>query len=656
MAPTTLKRRLTVEAKGDLAAEEEERKIIYEWNERRHKKHHGLRKSYQKFLVYTFNVGTIISFIRNFNFMVLIQMCLAGVAVYIFTTFDITFDVHVSLFVSPIVFPLAFSINTDFQRREKVLDDLANFKSAAMVWFFCMRDWKEAAGLDDQFLKTCHIKLKSMLFYLREYLLTERGDRRRAALLRALYEDFSDANQLIEKVRASKLPVNTSLMARVIHLLNTMCLSFERLRNVREYRSPRSIRAFNKVLIFFLPFILAPYFVFLGKKINNHWSPYYIAIMVSFIFGCLQGVQDKLDDPFDGMSEDDINLRSIDEWTFNSLEVTVNRTFKIGRFQVNIETGSDVKSRASSSALTVTTSRENLDSIPIISRHETFTDKDSHSSFRRRDSWRASKKTQLSKKKSFKEIGKSFFEKSIGRKTAPKTPPLNTREASLDQHPYLDVLEKMQGDDVIGRNGQVIPHSESNLSLKVPSSSSKLKNVFPDPTATKVNSSLDKPFETKIDMENTPTTKITTSHVDRQRQISFSDEQEPREKKVHPVLHTIHSGFSSEDNLSNLPLTTPLIKHEENSVNTGRFKLAQVGGQVHVTSSSSNSDVNLIGKSDHKKNGPFMRQSNSATNLRKSSDTVLFSNHTNKKNFRQNSLQDSKFYVKEKGRDNEVFI
>ena len=655
MATTTLKRRLTVEAKGDLAAEEEERKIIYEWNERRHKKHHGLRKSYQKFLVYTFNLGTIISFIRNFNFMVLIQMCLAGVAVYIFTRFDITFDVHVSLFVSPIVFPLAFSINTDFQRREKVLDDLANFKSAAMVWFFCMRDWKEAAGLDDQFLKTCHIKLKSMLFYLREYLLTERVNKRRAALLRALYEDFSDANQLIEKVRASKLPVNTSLMARVIHLLNTMCLSFERLRNVREYRSPRSIRAFNKVLIFFLPFILAPYFVFLGKKIDNHWSPYYIAIMVSFIFGCLQGVQDKLDDPFDGMSEDDINLRSIDEWTFNSLEVTVNRTFKIGRFQVNIETGSDVKSRASS-PLTVATSRENLDSIPIISRHETFTDKDLHSSFRRRDSWRASKKTQLSKKKSFKERGKSFFEKSIGRRNAPKTPPLNTREASLDQHPYLDVLEKMQGDDVIGRNGQVIPQSESSLSLKVSNSSSKLKNLFPDPTATKVDTSLNKPFESKIDMENIPTTKIAISHVDRQRQISFSDEQEPREKNGHPVLRTIHSGYSSEDNLPNLPLTTPLIKHEENNVNTNRFKLTQIVGHSHVTSSSSNSDVNPIRKSDNEKMEPFMRHSYSATNLRKSSDTVLFSSHANKKNLRQNSLQDPKFYLKEKGRDNEVFI
>jgi len=30
--------------------------------------------------------------------------------------------------------------------------------------------------------------------------------------------------------------------------------------------------------------------------------------LTSFIFGTLQGVQDVLDDPFDGISEDDINL------------------------------------------------------------------------------------------------------------------------------------------------------------------------------------------------------------------------------------------------------------------------------------------------------------------------------------------------------------
>lgn len=313
---------------------DEGRDSISLWRDKRLKKM-AARKSYLLFYLHTFKLETLQSFLQNFNFMVLFQMLIAGVAVYLFQKFNIAFDLHVTLFVSPIVFPLAFSIDADFQRREKVLEDLAQFKSSGMVWYFCMRDWKQAAQLDNDWITAVQDKLRSVLFHLREYLLTYKPDRRKI-ILRAMYEDFSDMNQLIEKLRASKLPSNSAIVSRAIHLLNMMCLSFERLRVVREYRSPRSIRSFNKVLIMILPIILAPYYVFLGEKNGNQWEPYYISVLVAFVFSALQGVQDKLDDPFDGMSEDDINLDSFDEWN-SSLEHTMKRTFAIGRFKVSVE-------------------------------------------------------------------------------------------------------------------------------------------------------------------------------------------------------------------------------------------------------------------------------------------------------------------------------
>ena len=101
-------------------------------------------KDYEKNITRNFySILSIFIFVEalsaNFNFMVILQMTVAAVSVYIFNYLDIAFDFHVSLFVSPIVFPLAFSINTDFQRREKVLEDLALFKSSSMLWLFCMR-------------------------------------------------------------------------------------------------------------------------------------------------------------------------------------------------------------------------------------------------------------------------------------------------------------------------------------------------------------------------------------------------------------------------------------------------------------------------------------------------------------------------------------
>jgi len=34
----------------------------------------------------------------------------------------------------------------DFQRRERVLEDLAQFKGALVVLFFCHRDWLQSSG------------------------------------------------------------------------------------------------------------------------------------------------------------------------------------------------------------------------------------------------------------------------------------------------------------------------------------------------------------------------------------------------------------------------------------------------------------------------------------------------------------------------------
>ena len=323
--------------KFDFVAEEG-RQDIYQRYERRQSKQKQkgfFRKRLRNFRVFAFNKQTARSFSEHFNLMVIFQIIFAAGVTFLCDYFNLVYDIHTSLFISPIVFPLAFSINTDFQRKEKVLDDLALFKSSAMMWIFCMRDWREACGFDDQYMKGVRDKIKGLMYHLRIYLFTENQSDRQD-IVYVIYEDLSDANQINEKVRCSEMISNGPLVSRTVHFLNLMCLSFERLRVIREYRSPRSIRSFTKVLIFFLPILLSPYYLHLGRQINNIWSPYYISVMVAFVFAALQGVQDKLDDPFDGMSEDDIKLDSLEEWAFHNLEATAHRSYKVvGRFQVS---------------------------------------------------------------------------------------------------------------------------------------------------------------------------------------------------------------------------------------------------------------------------------------------------------------------------------
>lgn len=310
---------------------EDGRADIYKWSETRRSQRKGLRGKLYQFKKMFIDKSILRSFVHNLTLIVFLQMGLAALGTFMCQKLRLDFDVHMSIFVSPIVFPLAFSINADFQRRERVLEDLAQFKGALVVLFFCHRDWLQSSGLPKDFLKTVNSKLKGLVLNIKEYLLTEKL-MRRSFILSVIYEDLSDISQLNDKIRSSSLPHNSPLVTRLIHYHNLMCHAFERLRVIREYRSPRTIRSFTKVFIFLMPIVLSPYYVHMGIKSGNMWSPYYIAVLTSFIFGTLQGVQDVLDDPFDGISEDDINLGPLEDWTAQSL--LTDRTITIGRFTV----------------------------------------------------------------------------------------------------------------------------------------------------------------------------------------------------------------------------------------------------------------------------------------------------------------------------------
>ncbi|XP_044178259.1 uncharacterized protein LOC122960251 isoform X2 [Acropora millepora] len=313
---------------------EDGREDIYEWSEKRRSKRKGISGKLYEVKKLFIDKSVLRSFLQNLTIIVIFQMVLAG----------LNFDVNISIFVSPIVFPLAFSINADFQRRERVLEDLAEFKGALLVLFFCHRDWVQSSGLPTDFLKTVNTKLKGLVLNIKEYLLTEKLERRNY-ILKVVYEDLSDISQLNDKLRASSLPHNSPLITRLIHYHNLMCHSFERLRVIREYRSPRTIRSFTKVFIFIMPIVLSPYYVHMGYRSQNTWSPYFIAVLSTFIFGTLQGVQDVLDDPFDGISEDDINLGQLEDWTSHSL--LTNRCITVGRFTVTT-TGKELSSDSES--------------------------------------------------------------------------------------------------------------------------------------------------------------------------------------------------------------------------------------------------------------------------------------------------------------------
>lgn len=74
--------------------------------------------------------------------------------------------------------------------------------------------------------------------------------------------------------------------------------SFEEVRVVRDYPTPKSARQFYKLACTLLPILLAPAYVGAAVAEEQPWSAYLLACSTSIIFGLLAGVEDALANPF----------------------------------------------------------------------------------------------------------------------------------------------------------------------------------------------------------------------------------------------------------------------------------------------------------------------------------------------------------------------
>ena len=178
-------------------------------------------------------------------------------------------------------------------------------------------------------------------------------------------------------------------------------------------------------------------------------------------------------------------MKTIDEWTFNSLEVTVNRDFKVGRFQVTPKSLAmpDEKNEYSPK-ITLAKSRKILG-------QETFISKTFHRSFRRHGFQKATENALLSKKRHFKRRGKSSF-KNINYSQESNSPVQLSQvlKPTLCEYRCTDLLGNIEEDADIVKKSQLVNKILSTSYRESPS------------TTVEVSATPKRPSETKIGMEN----------------------------------------------------------------------------------------------------------------------------------------------------------
>jgi len=216
--------------------------------------------------------------------------------------FDIIADIPTSLIGIAVVFPIVFSINAAYRRREEGLRFLSSIKSHTMALFFAHRDWspqadpKRPALLKERCTRLFHAIGKDLLPSGRSE--TDRME---------VYRQFSLLSRLHEELRAQS--VTPSEVSRANQYLSRIMLEYELARNIALYRTPRSLRAYSRFFLNLMPIAFAPAFALLtSQHPTQRWVGPFVAVLYTIVLVTLDHIQEELEDPFDSMGDDDIEL------------------------------------------------------------------------------------------------------------------------------------------------------------------------------------------------------------------------------------------------------------------------------------------------------------------------------------------------------------
>ena len=85
--------------------------------------------------------------------------------------------------------------------------------------------------------------------------------------------------------------------------------STEQMKNISIYRTPRALRSFTRIFLTIFPIVFGPYFAFLAAS-SFPAVGYGIAILYTIVLVGLDNIQEGLENPYDGIGVDDIDLEA----------------------------------------------------------------------------------------------------------------------------------------------------------------------------------------------------------------------------------------------------------------------------------------------------------------------------------------------------------
>jgi predicted membrane chloride channel (bestrophin family) len=200
-----------------------------------------------------------------------------------------------------IVFPVVFSIGSAYTRRETALQRWADFRGHAIAIYYATRDWPSDKNNDlPERTRTVTMEMvqrtKEMLMSSKESWENKEEE---------FYKLFSQLSEITMEMR--KYGVQSGEISRVSQYLSKMVIAFDNLKIIFQYRTPITLRTYSKVFIYVFPIVYGPYFASTFHDFSASLE-YVMPVLYSFILVSLDNIQDHLEDPFDQVGEDDVNI------------------------------------------------------------------------------------------------------------------------------------------------------------------------------------------------------------------------------------------------------------------------------------------------------------------------------------------------------------
>lgn len=245
--------------------------------------------------------------IINIKTLIIVLLSIASTAVCLH--FHIKANFPLTLISTAIIFPIVFSIGGAYKRREIALDEYGSIKAHGRALYFATTHWLENPP------KELSIELKTHLRNLLEssremftHPISELEKREKD-----IYTNFENLSLFVKKMRTFGLPSGEA--SRSNQFLSKMMISFERIKHIYQYRTPRTLRTYSDIFIVILPIVYGPHFAENATNFN-YGLHFAVPVLFSVILVALDNIQSHLENPFDQQGEDDVDI-NVDKYIKN---------------------------------------------------------------------------------------------------------------------------------------------------------------------------------------------------------------------------------------------------------------------------------------------------------------------------------------------------